>query len=228
MTSAPKDCARPWRPNSVGSANPRSKKSTRCARPSRSAPPKAGKNWPRACKASATPSIRAWPSSPKPTSRRWRPCARSWTVGWSNCARTTRPSSNRCARPWTNISTAPWKNAWARVSSSSASAWSRCTRGWAKCRPWPRAWATSSGCSPMSKPEAPGAKCSSNGCWIRFSARASTSKTSAPGRTAANRWNSRCAWPVATTTARKCFCPSTPNARWRITNACSPPWTRAT
>jgi DNA recombination protein RmuC len=52
----------------------------------------------------------------------------------SNAAKLDEMRKPRCTR------------AWEKASSRWPTAWSRCTRGWAKCRHWPRAWATSSTC----------------------------------------------------------------------------------
>jgi hypothetical protein len=69
-------------------------------------------------------------------------CAPRSTSGSPPSRPTTPPSSKKCAAPWTKSCTPRWSSAWASRSSWSATGWSRCTRAWARCRPWRAAWAT--------------------------------------------------------------------------------------
>jgi hypothetical protein len=66
--------------------------------------------------------------------------------GSMRCAPRTRRSSTRCAPRSTRSWRRHWSSGWARRSSRSPTASSRCIAGWARCRRSRRAWATSSAC----------------------------------------------------------------------------------
>ena len=108
-----------------------------------------------------------------------------------------------------------WRSGWASPSSRSASGWRPSTRAWARCRPWRPGWATSSGCSPTSRPGAPGARSSS-----AASARADAHPRPVRGQRGLQAGQLRSAWSTPSgcrdrmaATTMWSGCPSTPSSR---------------